>query len=471
MRQPVYLHTDKTLVQPRLGLTSLHVSQINDVDLDKLACWLIDEDEPEAIKNLLATIRRHPCPAIYLRGVVLLTDMNIDANDPSQQRVDICHKRQLFDESMVDEMCTAFSGLNQWLDNIPKADEHADINLSFKVLRFIVSRKVEMLPVMSAGAHCGYDYPLLSPMFEKNDEGLLDSLDFLEQQKLLLPRFFTKTHLCSHCNSAFLNFKEICPHCSAEEIKADELIHHFKCAYTGEFSEFSLQGKLQCPKCDLPLHHIGVDYDKPSIVFRCAQCEHAFQEPHIISTCFCCQRSSQPEDQISKVINAYNATAIGKNAAIFGLDSLFNNILRSKLQLFTQTAFSDFLNIEISRSVRYKITNSSLLILQFPDLEKLHLRLGRRAEEVFIELSAIFTAILRQSDVISARNESIFFMILTETALPEAQLVSERLTAAIKQLFESNLDYSPLITPKLIKIDEHLQLDKVLEGFLEENVS
>ena len=108
--------------------------------------------------------------------------------------------------------------------------------------------------------------------------------------------------------------------------------------------------------------------------------------------------------------------------------------------------------------------------MQFQDLEKLQIRLGRRAEEVFIELSAIFKATLRQSDVISARNESIFLMVLTETALPEAQLVGQRLTDEITQLFENNIDYSPVISMVIKQIDKELQVDTLLEQFLEKNV-
>jgi len=470
VRQPVYLRSAQSFSRSSGDFDKVEMSQLNSVDMAAIGCWLIDEDEPERIETLVAAIRQHPCPAIYLRGIVLLRDDNSNADNLSQQSVDTCSSLQLFDKASANELCSNFSSLNEWIDKLPKASEYSDINVSFKVLRFIVSRKTEMLPLMSARVHCGYDYPLISPMLENNDGTILEILDFLEQRALLSPRFTTKTHLCNHCNSAFLNFKEICPHCRAEEIVAAELVHHFKCAYTGEFSEFAVSDRLQCPKCDMSLKHIGVDYDKPSVVFRCAQCEHSFQEPEITSTCFSCQRSCKPEDQIAKTISAYSATAIGQNAAIFGLESLFSNVLHNKLKLFSPVAFTDFLQIEMARLTRYKISNSSFLIMQFPDLEKLQIRLGSRAEEVFIELSAIFKATLRQSDVISARNESIFFMILTETGLPEAQLVAQRLEKAITQLFENNLDYSPTISTVLKQIDHGLQVETMLEEFLEKNV-
>lgn len=470
MRQPVYLRTVQSLGRSSGEFDKVEISQLKSVDMASIACWIIDEDEPELVKALVEAIRQHPCPSIYLRGIVLLTDKNINTDDLSQQCVDTCSNLQLFDRTIANELCSSFSSINEWIDKLPKATEHSDINVSFKVLRFIASRKAEMLPVMSAQVHCGYDYPLISPVLENNDGTILEILDFLDERALLTPRFITKTHLCNHCNSAFLNFKEVCPHCRAEEIKAAELIHHFKCAYTGEFSEFSVNNKLQCPKCDMALHHIGVDYDKPSIVFRCAECAHSFQEPEITSTCFSCRRSCKPEDQVAKTISAYSATAIGQNAAIFGLESLFTDILQNKLKLFSPVAFTDFLQIETARIVRYKISNSSLLIMQFPDIEKLQIRLGRRAEEVFIELSAIFKSTLRQSDVISARNESVFFMVLTETALPEAKLVAQRLTDAITQLFKSNLDYSPAIATALKPINKELKVDTLLEEFLEKNV-
>ncbi|RLA49835.1 MAG: hypothetical protein DRR42_14755 [Gammaproteobacteria bacterium] len=471
MKKPVKLELEPSNRQLLDDKFETHLlSEINTIDATSVAYWLIEEEDDEAIKRLVEAIRRHPAPAIYLRAIVLLTKNNAKKTNTIDHGADALYKISTFDQATADTLSSDFEGVNQWIERIPNLSDHSDINTSLKVLRFISSRDTELLPVMTTQVHNGYDYPSISAMFEKDDDAVIDTLSFLQKQRLLSPRFITKTHLCSHCNGAFLNFKEVCPDCASEEINPDELIHHFKCAYTGEFSEFVFGDELICPKCDKRLHHIGVDYDKPSIIFRCSQCNHSFQEPEINSTCFSCGRSSKPEDQVLQIINGYSATSIGHNAAIYGLESLFSNILETELNLFTHSAFKDFIKIEISRTTRYKITNSTFVILQFSDLENLYIRLGKRAEEVFSELSAIFKSILRQSDIISARNESIFFIILTETDTAQAKQAIDRLTSGITQLLENNLDYSPEVLTRIEKIDAQLEIDNSLERLLENNV-
>ena len=470
MKNPVYVAFDSQHTVHEHYYRRVSISELNSVDTSSISFWLIDETNSNAIRDIVAAIRRHPSASVYLKGIVLLTADGFEQNEPIRKIVDTCIEHNLFTTIVAEKISSDFTALNQWIDDTPAPTAFSDINISFKILRFIVSRNIELTPEMTTSVHCGYDYPAVSCMLQQDDIAILDMLTFLSEQRLLSPRFVTKTHLCNHCNSAFLNFKEVCSHCQSEEIKSEELIHHFKCAFTGQISEFDRDGKLICPKCDTALHHIGVDYDKPSILFNCQQCEFSFQEPSVVSTCFSCLRSSPPENQISETINAYTATSIGQNAAIYGLDSLYSNILRSNLNLFTQPAFKDFFDVEVARTERYKVTTSSLVIVQFTDLETLHIRLGRRAEEVFSELSKIFKSILRNSDVISARNESIFYMLLTETDTAGADLVVQRLTTQLTELFQNNLDYAPAITTVVHAIDKTIELDSLLENFLANDV-
>ena len=36
---------------------------------------------------------------------------------------------------------------------------------------------------------------------------------------------------------------------------------------------------LICPKCHKKLRHIGVDYDRPAVVYTCNDCENSFTSP------------------------------------------------------------------------------------------------------------------------------------------------------------------------------------------------
>jgi len=182
--------------------------------------------------------------------------------------------------------------------------------------------------------------------------------------------------------------------------------------------------------------------------------------------CYNCGRSTEPENQIVKVIQSYSVSAIGLNAAEYGLEALFTNILDSELRLYSINAFHDFFHVEAARIRRYKISSSSLAMIQFRDIDQLYIKLGGRAQEVFAELSAIFKSVLRQSDIITARNESIFFVIMTETKKQEAYRAIERLQEDVVALFKNNLDFSPRLVISIEAIDEQMDLEKTLEDFL-----
>lgn len=280
-------------------------------------------------------------------------------------------------------------------------------------------------PVMTIRRSVGYVYSILEPLFESHGIGVLDTLSFFNSQSLLNEMFSTKAHFCGHCGSAFLNFKETCPDCSSDDLSIDELVHHFKCAYTAELFDFLQGEKLVCPKCERTLRHIGIDYDKPSTISHCNQCNHRFQETVVMTDCYGCGRSAEPTNQDVRQISNYSITAIGQTAAYYGLDVLFTNILENEMQLYSANAFRNFYCVEAARMARYKISESSLAMINFVGLDNLYINLGRKAAQIFVELSAIFKAVFRESDVITAHNESIFFVLMTETSFDNANRAIE----------------------------------------------
>jgi GGDEF domain-containing protein len=366
---------------------------------------------------------------------------------------------------MIEKHVGDFEYINQWIDALPNSNE-LDNNIAFKILRFIASRNKEFAPVLSVADMTGFLYPQLQPFFERRDIGILQTIDFLHAQNLLISHFFKKAYFCSHCDCAFLNFEEICPHCSSNDLNMDELIHHFKCAYTGASPDFKRGDDLVCPKCDKALRHIGVDYDKPSTVYRCNQCAHSFQEPLVTSTCYNCGRTTEPENQVLRTIQSYSISSIGENAARYGMESLFANILETEIKLTPFASFNDFYNVEVARIQRYKKSTSSLVLFGFENLNELYIQLGKRAQNIFVELSAVFKSVLRSSDLITARNESVFIVIMTETDVVSAERAVERLKEGVEALFENNLDYKPTLFTRIHEVGPELSPEKMLEQFL-----
>jgi len=468
MRQPYLVQTESD-VKSVQGVSNVALADIENLDHDDVAFWLIDMALWQDGWKTICQIRRHLSPRVYLKPVVFLIH---DSDMPKEihQAADGHITASSIDVRVLEDWVSRVEHINQWVEHIANNDAPVDTNLAFKVLRLISSRAVELQPITTIRRSSGYVYPLLEPLFGKRDTGVMETLSFLHDQHLLNARHISKGHFCSHCGSAFLNFKESCTQCDSDDISANELLHHFKCAYTAEISEFKQGDQLQCPKCERELRHIGVDYDKPSMIYHCNQCSHSFQDPKIMTECYNCGRSSEPEHQQLRVIQAYSVSAIGQNAAEYGLEALFTNLLEKKLNLFSVNAFRDFFNIEASRIKRYGVSASTLVMINFDDLDQLYIRLGSKAQEVFSELSVIFKTVLRKSDVITAWNESIFFVIMTETNEAQAHRAVERLRDGVMALFKNNLDFAPKFTVSINTIDETMDLDKTLEAFMENHV-
>jgi GGDEF domain-containing protein len=279
----------------------------------------------------------------------------------------------------------------------------------------------------------------VDPFFARIDESLFQVLGFLKSQGLLNGVFESKAHFCGQCQSAFLNFMEICPQCGSPDLHADDLIHHFECGFVGNEADFGAGQHRRCPKCRLGLRQLGVDYDKPSAVSVCNSCGHTSQDPQVTTHCYSCGAKASPDDLLQRTIWRYGLTALGTNAARFGLDGLFRSILAHEVGALPLSAFRQILANEISRIKRYAKPPSTLGMFAVGELEQVYLRLGDRAGEIFEEISAAIRALLRDSDVIASLNDAIFLILLVETPAAGAQRALARLETAVTDLLETNL--------------------------------
>ena len=270
-----------------------------------------------------------------------------------------------------------------------------------------------------------------------DDQSLYNTLNFLEKQILISGEFAEKVHLCPFCSSAFLNFTENCLDCHSSNLLRDDIIHHFICGHAGPASLFKNENTLVCPKCDETLKHIGVDYDKPSTIYSCNECSLEFQEALVNVTCFNCHRSSAIDDVIKQDIKNYHITSIGENAARFGLDALFTSILKNDMALYSIDEFKAFTTVENLRIERYKKSDSSLACVHLSNIEDTYRTMGKQTEQLFKELSVIFKSVFRESDIITALNESMFLILMIETTVEQSENAILRLEGSLLKLLES----------------------------------
>ncbi len=470
MREPLLIST-KDVPPLALDIPISSIEALDSVDLTKVAFLVLDLSDWQFGYQQLLQIRSHVNPKLYLKPLLFSTTSDDVPREVMQAADGVLNPEEGSSKNAIISWSSKLEGINARIDELKEITSAGDSNIAFKVLRFIETRNLAFTPIPSANKTTGYIYPALQPLFPKEDIGVLETLEYLEGQRLLTGEFVSRSYGCTHCGCAFLNFVETCTDCGSGDLRTEELIHHFKCAYVGEMSDFKQGQNFVCPKCDRTLKHIGVDYDKASVVYHCKACSNVFQEPQIMTSCYNCWRETEPENQIIRDIQSYSITSIGENAARYGMDSLLQTILESRMDTIPFDVFKEFFRLEIARIERYKVSTSCLVLMRLGGIEEIYGRLGKRATEVFNELSEALKAQLRNSDIFSVRDENIFLIILTETPKENAELAISRLEERIISLLSSNLKMEFKVDKTIHPITAQIDLEVSIEQLLQAHVT
>lgn len=438
--------------------------QESDVDGD---FFLIDGSDVDAAWRLLESVRQHVGKSMYLKPVLLEDHGSCLEDELLVAAVDAVWKAGRDGALLAGELEVLINGINSRLRGILQNPlVLGDQQSGFRLLRYIASRNSEQKPHITSRRTIGYSYPQLETFFAAKDDSVWHVLELLEQQQMLTTRFVSRSFQCVHCKSSFLNFVETCPDCKAVNIESDDLIHHFRCGYAAASREFLQGDEMICPKCTHTLKQIGVDYDKPSLTFRCRECQYVFEEPFVSTICYHCGRRTDPDHQIQRDIFAYTITALGENAALFGPEQMFQNILGKELNVVDFEAFTKIVDVEKARIERYKLSKSSLLVVQIGAFAAAMAELGQRSMELYQELAHIFSLGLRTSDVISTRGQSLFVMLLVETAEEPSKIALQRVAEPTEALFQDSVSMSADISSLIVSVNKSLNLNQVIESFL-----
>jgi GGDEF domain-containing protein len=392
--------------------------------------------DTSAAEAKLASIRQHDDPRVYLLPVLLVYGKDVPPVKRSMQFDEMLSEPELHERMSV--VMDKFLPTMHWLQALPNAHSTlSDTQIPLKIIRLLASRRLAITPRMTDSMTTGFVYDLIQPFFTNTDNSFLTALAFLETERLVHATYFKRAHFCPSCSSAFMNFLEVCPDCGSDHLHKDEMLHHFVCGHVDKKTHFQQNNRLICPKCDGQLNHIGVDYDKPSMMYNCQSCALVFQDPVVNTECFSCGTKSHIDDVIIKDMHRYALSALGESAAMYGLDALFTSILQSDLSLCGNREFKRFLTVEKARLARQTTAATSVAVLNFVALNHILSTLGKRSEQVFKELSAVIKAVLRESDVISAFNESLFIVLLTGTSSRDGLRAMQRLREAIQGVTHS----------------------------------
>lgn len=190
-----------------------------------------------------------------------------------------------------------------------------------RLCRYLIARgRTRLEPELYENSSLGYVIPIFELFFSEGAFTLSEYIMFyqslLEKGYIKALRFINKIYLCPNCLRSHLLYIESCPRCHNSSIKSEDVIHHFRCANVSPEHTYNFGGQLRCPKCHQLLRHIGVDYDRPSVVYTCSHCDNMFLQPQMAVVCTSCHSTSDVSDLTPHDITAFEFTPAGREAMV-----------------------------------------------------------------------------------------------------------------------------------------------------------
>jgi len=280
--------------------------------------WVINHSDEWLVRRFLRRIVRSKNIKMYLKPVFLqkefkkfyaTKDYHLKyLSDGYIKGLDIIEKIPLIEQ--------VSSFIEKYADKRNHEDFAENDFFIQKTFDYYYTRKKRITPVLKHKSLTGYSYPRIETYFYNNREAFINSRMLLQEaftNNWLSRHYVDTSHLCHNCSSGFLNYREICPKCSHHNLKASNLIHHFRCAYVGVEKDFIFKDKMVCPKCSSELRNVGVDYDRPGKIFNCKnkKCQHEFQDAPVGVHCVDCETEQAPHELVVRKIYEYEITAQG----------------------------------------------------------------------------------------------------------------------------------------------------------------
>lgn len=296
-------------------------------------------------------------------------------------------------------------------------------------------------PMNQPQRHLGIDYPLVHEHFGINAQAI-DILEHCANQGLLRKQLRNRIRLCPQCGSHELNHRELCPACHSIDFSRETIIRHFDCGHVDTLTAFQIEGRLVCPACRADVHHIGIDYDRPTSQQRCRACRHIFADPMIQSQCLHCGQACDPSETSERLVHAYEvlpyAEEVAESGHLHAID--LGQVLRAHDGLHTRQLFIFELEREIARFKRYQHP-SAVVMIHIAGLDELVLRHGAELDHHLETLFQNLSGMLRSLDLTTLWEPHLLAVLLPGTELEGAWAVARRLEdRAVKMEFPITLD-------------------------------
>jgi hypothetical protein len=433
--------------------------------------FIIEAGDLNYTLHVLKKIRGHLNPELYLKPVFLLR-----GNEKSDSLVNNLTDGVIYS---LDQIRLVIPVMEQIYLKV--ADLSFTRSLSFeaqmidKILNMMYSRGktiLEPMPYFNSGI--GYTYPEASINFGYRDEWqVLDILELAEKEGLFAGEYQDRIYLCNNCSGGFLSYREVCPHCASTNATSEDLIHHFPCAFIGPISDFKneIDNQLNCPKCNKMLRHIGVDYDKPSIIYTCGKCNSKFQDISVRAKCMACTKDTDVQYLIPRDIKTYRITKKGETSALTGYISTTKDIEEFIGTVKLET-FKTMIKYEIER-LKQTDYSSNIAGIYLKNAGELYSMIGASSQRALLrDLVEIIRRNIRSSDLISFQNVNIVLVSLNEIPTKVADNILKEIITIITRLIKQNfknfdVDIRFSVLPLNTKLSHELQIQQVTKDFVD----
>lgn len=409
--------------------------------LNEYSAIVLEANDPDFTKLILKRFRSHNNPEFYLKPIFLINYKSI--NDPITESL---HDGVIASYDQIPEKVNDIQQiltLSTHIDHSPSSN--FEVFLMKKILNYMYTRELRSLkPFPDVNSVIGFTYPIVSVNFETHEETkVLDLFDWAQKENLVWPDFYDRVYLCNGCGSGHLSYREICPSCDSANMKSEDLIHHFPCGFIGPISDFKNQidSVLNCPKCSKSLRHIGVDYDKPSIINHCQNCNEVFQDYLVKARCVNCGVDADVQYLVSKNINVYKLTKKGRSASSSGI---FTSEYIGAEEVFgsvNNRTFNTMMHYEQERIKNNTSLSTNIALLHIENIFDLLRKLGKSKEKVFIaELVQLIRENITPADFINISNPSLIVICINDTTAAKAQTAMMKVYDKIEEMVFNNFN-------------------------------
>jgi len=442
------------------------ITQFSGIDIKELMfchALILDYSNKESCLNLLSAIRASSVESLYLMPVFLLS-METVKDEYALQLAD--GVTSAIQPELIEKAVEILERKKESLSKNQNV-EGKKRNL-LKLLRFSYTRNLGLAPVIDPHGRFGYQYPLMTVTNVKNNPmEEVELIDTLISEKYYTARFHDRVHLCRTCGSGFHNYRETCPKCSSANLKAENLVHHFVCAYVGPEADFAKPDTdmLTCPKCDRTLRHIGVDYDKPSRVYSCRECKNNFQDSVMKTLCFNCKAEDFVENLKEQDIVYLELTEKGEESARNG----FTSESRQEITIngfVSYSTFNIFLKYEIERLKTASLVSSAGSIVLTANNNRIF-SLEKTNSNLLSEVGEFIRNNAGGSDILSLGRENSILILCPDQSVEKTDTKLQRIALTIENLLRTNLkDDSIRVNYFVQPLNGTTNKESVLDGLL-----